>query len=393
MQPSDLNEDLIKQIYEDLNKPMQSTYGKNWANFDYKEPGNLIQKFKKNLWQFSGAKTLAELEKINSHLVDKSGRIRPYHEFKDLVEKENINFNYNYLQAEYQTALRGSQMAHQWAKFQKNKDLFPNLEYRTAGDSRVRKEHEKLNKVVKHIDDPFWKTYYPPNGWRCRCTVVPTAAPADSRIVEDENVLPEFRGNVATDEEIFTSKGSFFKLLNKDHVAKRNAELMKYNAPEETAYKNNKNGKQVKVNLYADEMDVVKNVETGIVIADQLNYDVVVRPHLDTNLAKGIKNPEYYINGKISDRKEVTSYTGVASAVNSVKEQKATSIVFDLVSFPKWEVKDFCKILKGKINSYKKDWLEEIIVVNGNKAISFSPKELNEDYPKVYKLLESTKVK
>jgi hypothetical protein len=28
-----------------------------------------------------------------------------------------------------------------------------------------------LHRIIRHIDDAFWKTFYPPNGYRCRCGV------------------------------------------------------------------------------------------------------------------------------------------------------------------------------------------------------------------------------
>ena len=236
IRPSDLDKDLIEQIYNDVSQPVKEEFGQRWVDYDYKEPKSLIQKFKKNLWQFSSAKTLTELEYINSLILDKNGRIKPEHQFMRDVKKANILFNRNYLQAEYQTAKRGAQMAHLWNKFLEQKEYYPNLVYRTVGDSRVRPEHAALNGVVKPIDDPFWKTYYPPNGWRCRCTVMNTAEKVSEGTFEDKTVKPEFHGNTALDEEILTSKGTFFKLLNKDHKAKINAELMKYNMPVEIAY-------------------------------------------------------------------------------------------------------------------------------------------------------------
>lgn len=255
LSPSDLSPDLIEQIYNDVSEE----FGQRWVDYDYKEPKSLIQKFKKNLWQFSSAKTLAELEYINSLILDKNGRIKPEHQFMQDVKKANILFNRNYLQAEYQTAKRGAQMAHLWNKFLEQKEYYPNLVYRTVGDSRVRPEHAALNGVVKPIDDPFWKTYYPPNGWRCRCTVMNTAEKVSEGTFEDKTVKPEFHGNTALDEEILTSKGTFFKLLNKDHKAKINAELMKYNMPMEIAY-HGKHKKKVFVSPFADDKDLVSNV-------------------------------------------------------------------------------------------------------------------------------------
>ena len=389
IRPSDLDKDLIEQIYNDVSQPVKEEFGQRWVDYDYKEPKALIQKFKKNLWQFSSAKTLAELEYINSLILDKNGRIKPEHQFMQDVKKANILFNRNYLQAEYQTAKRGAQMAHLWNKFLEQKEYYPNLVYRTVGDSRVRPEHATLNGIVKPIDDPFWKTYYPPNGWRCRCTVMNTAEKVSEGTFEDKTVKPEFHGNTALDEEILTSKGTFFKLLNKDHKAKINAELMKYNMPMEIAY-HGKHKKKVFVSPFADDKDLIPNVETAMVIVDKLGIDVKIRAHIDSNFVKEHKNPEYEIGGKIADRKEVSSYTSIKSNLENARKQGNQSIVYDITKFQNWNAYEITKNLKGKIMNLKdKDWLHEIYFVNGNnKAISFTKDELMNDFDKVFKLFK-----
>lgn len=71
----------------------------------------------------------------------------------------------------YDTNLRTAHMAGKWEQFQRTKATRPYLQYLTAGDSHVRDEHARWDKTVLHIDDPFWQTHYPPNGFGCRCTV------------------------------------------------------------------------------------------------------------------------------------------------------------------------------------------------------------------------------
>jgi len=178
--------------------------------------------------------------------------------------------------------------------------------------------------------------------------------------------------------------------LNKDYKAKTNAELMKLNAPYDEAYKTKK-GKKVLVNIFADENDKLKNIESAIVIVDQLDVPVVyIRPHVNVQKHKN----QYIINEKLADRKEITSITGVKSAIESAKNQNTEVIVFDMIKFKDWEIKDFTRSIKGKLNSYKnKNWLKNIIVVNDSKAVEFTPTELNNNFEYVYKLLESTKSK
>lgn len=39
-------------------------------------------------------------------------------------------------------------------------------------DARTRPEHMAWHGTVLRWDHPWWQTHYPPNGWRCRCTVM-----------------------------------------------------------------------------------------------------------------------------------------------------------------------------------------------------------------------------
>ncbi len=370
MKPSDLNVDMVRQIYKDLSSGTKTVYGDQWVKFDMKEPNSLVQKFKKNLWQFSSAKTLGELQEMNNQLLDK-GRIRQFPEFLKEVKKTNIKFNQNYLQAEHQTGIKGAQAAEQWKGFLKNADLFPNLEYRTIGDDRVRPEHQLLNGVIKPIGDVFWRVYYTPNGWRCRCYIVQTAAKATPGKIDDPSVMPEFRGNVALDEEIFTKKGGFFKLLNMDHKAKVNAEYMKLNAPYDEAYKSKK-GNKVYSNIFADETDKIANIETAMVIVEKLERNVFVRPHIDV---QNHKNPEYLIDGELADRKEQRG-KNISSNLSSAKKQGCKKVVFDITKDYPYTLETFKNQLKGHVLAHYKDSFDEIIIVTGKTAITIKVKDL-----------------
>jgi SPP1 gp7 family putative phage head morphogenesis protein len=71
----------------------------------------------------------------------------------------------------YDTNMRTARAAGKWQQFQRVKEQRPYLIYQTVGDERVRPEHAAWNGTVLPIDDPWWDTHYPPNGWGCRCTV------------------------------------------------------------------------------------------------------------------------------------------------------------------------------------------------------------------------------
>lgn len=46
-------------------------------------------------------------------------------------------------------------------------------QYSAVGDARTRPTHAALDGVTLPKTDPFWSKFWPPNGWNCRCTVIP----------------------------------------------------------------------------------------------------------------------------------------------------------------------------------------------------------------------------
>lgn len=120
---------------------------------------------------FSGIKTFHELNEAFPSLIDENGNRKPFERFLNDVQKIDSTYNRNYLRAEYNFVQSSAQMAAKWEQFAEDGDRY-NLQYRTAGDDKVRPEHAALNGVTLPMSDPFWESYYPPNGWGCRCTVV-----------------------------------------------------------------------------------------------------------------------------------------------------------------------------------------------------------------------------
>ena len=44
--------------------------------------------------------------------------------------------------------------------------------YDAINDSRVRHSHAAMDGTILHHSHPWWKTHYPPNGYRCRCRMI-----------------------------------------------------------------------------------------------------------------------------------------------------------------------------------------------------------------------------
>ena len=120
LKPEDLHQDLIYKIHGELESASSDGIDYNPTKFDYASVA-MLKQVNANLYEFSSAKSFAELVAMNGKLIDKDGKVRSFTDFKSEVEKLNILFNRNYLRTEHQTALKSAQMAKKWLKFQERK--------------------------------------------------------------------------------------------------------------------------------------------------------------------------------------------------------------------------------------------------------------------------------
>lgn len=118
---------------------------------------------------------LSSLEQIETVIKAVNKSIADGGTFKDfqkLIEESEIILPKHYLDNVFRTNIQSAYGHGRWIQQNRNKAKRPYLMYSAINDSRVRPSHLALNRIVRHIDDPFWLTHYPPLGFRCRCTVM-----------------------------------------------------------------------------------------------------------------------------------------------------------------------------------------------------------------------------
>lgn len=322
-------EDIARKTYNKELKPGQLDEAyilENYRQTDpikrpiTQDPTPLQLKMAQNIFKFSMAKNYTMLKEVNELMKDSPN----WETFKGNVLKLNPKYNVNYLQAEYQTAVTASQRALDWEAFQANKSKYPNLKYYTQEDERVRREHEKLHGTVAPIDSDFWRRYYPPNGWRCRCYVRQTTEPATKAlpIPSKGEVKPEFELNVGISGEIFKQHGGkihpYFALAkteaNKElfELHKNSAPLIAYQTP---------NGKTVYINPFTDIKDFNGNMKGAIMAAEHLNMELTLAPNIAIDKRK---NPEYIYNGFKGDRISPKRGGNITNQLNNAFKRKLT---------------------------------------------------------------------
>jgi SPP1 gp7 family putative phage head morphogenesis protein len=204
-----------KTIFDTLFSGAEEGYGKKLIDVEYGTPDyQMLAYMRKNLSVFSGFKTYQELRTVSDLLINPvTGKQREFNEFRLLVKQMDATYNVTYLQAEYNHAVASAQMAARWQDIAEDADGY-DLRYDGVMDDLIRPAHAKLNGVIRPIHDPFWKIYYPPNDWNCRCSVTKVEKGSVEVTEIDLPNLPElkpmFANNVGIDGTVFPEKHPYY---------------------------------------------------------------------------------------------------------------------------------------------------------------------------------------
>lgn len=76
------------------------------------------------------------------------------------------------LETIFRTNVQTAYAAGEWSQIKEAADVAPYLMYDAVDDNRTRPAHKAWDGLVLPIDDAWWQTHRPPNGWNCRCSVI-----------------------------------------------------------------------------------------------------------------------------------------------------------------------------------------------------------------------------
>lgn len=135
---------------------------------------SMRKSLEEDIFLFSGLKIHAQLFEASRLLLTEDKKVKSFSQFSNDVSNIKKDYNENYLEAEYDFAVGSGLMAERWENFNDSDRYY--LQYRTAADNKVRDSHQALHEITLPKSDPFWDLFFPPNGWRCRCTVAQVLA-------------------------------------------------------------------------------------------------------------------------------------------------------------------------------------------------------------------------
>lgn len=167
--------------------------------------------FRRNVWEFGSGSIYEEYRQIgaNMQFFKAAGRSLSEPDVIAALKGVSARFQKDYFDIELQTVEGAAIMARKWEAITASGK---NLRYRTAGDSKVRADHRKLDGLVFPVDHPFWDKHYPPSDYGCRCDVEETNEDTYTGQVPNVPVNPALSGNPGKSGVVFTDKHSYLKL-------------------------------------------------------------------------------------------------------------------------------------------------------------------------------------
>lgn len=196
---------------------MMKGFGKSES---YTGPDKLVmQMMEYNCFDFACSKAEERHYAVASRLIDyEKGAIKSKAEFLEQCLKDNQALNTHWLSTEYNLAVAVGQNSAVYVRALEDAKSGGTrfYEYQTAGDARVREAHQALDRKVFDILSPGDKAIWPPNGYGCRCEMVPHSGGAPVTdwdkgkallIANDERYAgSQFMINRGDLKQVFTSK-------------------------------------------------------------------------------------------------------------------------------------------------------------------------------------------
>ncbi|MCC9072464.1 DUF935 family protein [Flavobacterium sp. F-65] len=294
---------LIVEEALQLVQGLKSGYG---AITGYNTPDSLAyQMMEYNLFEFSASKTEARLATMTDLLIDQEkNQIRSEADFKKLANEKIKDLNQNYLTTEYNLSVAVGQNSAAYQRFLSEKDTVTSyVQYQTAGDSKVRNEHAKLDGKIFNLSDREAMKLFPPNGPGCRCEFIqynrtPQAGEVMSGKVAQEMLDAEnanwsksqFNLNRGDLKEVFT-KSQFYSDIKGLPKKLNDMTFDKYDLPKWSEFKSDLN------TISLDESITTENVKE-LFKKDKSGAFMGFKDYYGRKMVLAEKNFEFHTKGK-----------------------------------------------------------------------------------------------
>jgi SPP1 gp7 family putative phage head morphogenesis protein len=318
-------------------------------------------------------------------LKDEHGKLREFADFKEAADGIIDKYNETWLKTEYNFAVSASQSAARWTEFEQEADIIPNLKYQTVGDDHVRASHQVLDGIIRPLEDSFWDTHYPPNGYGCRCEAV-RSLEGYGNVTPDKNIpvvpIPDmFKTNLAKTGLIYPKNHPYYLGVPRSEISKALAYL-----PPKNTFIDVDFGNDVVLDIHPlhGDKELSANIDLSRLLKRfEPKAEIKLMPIISENdmNARKLFYPESYLN-KYPTRNADILYNGKAfefenangsrsSIQNAIKNGKkqAENIVIRIPD--SIDINQADQIVKGQLKHYQDKEDLQVWLVNSSKKLKY----------------------
>lgn len=164
----DITADIQRVLWEHTRKFLDKAVDTAFK-LSYKENKDFVEQLKYNNAVFAAFKTHRQQNDLAALLVDDEGKPRSFNDFRKAAEPVIAAYNVNWLETEYVTAIRSGRTAELFKRYERDKDLYPNVRWLPSRAADPRVSHMSYYNQVRSLKDKWWQTHYPGCLWNCQC--------------------------------------------------------------------------------------------------------------------------------------------------------------------------------------------------------------------------------
>lgn len=374
---------------------------------------------------FSAFKVHDMGQQMAARLIGDDGQLKPFSKWAEDVQGIASHHVGSWLRTEYNTAVNRAHNAEDWKRFERDRDIYPNLRWMPTQSPDPEGSHQRYweQKLTLPVEHPFWDRHHPGDRWNCKCSLEQTDEPATPELIDglpDERPQRGLENNMGKDGHTFSQNHPYFpencnqcafykpgiknrlvgifsnrkkdcyncQYINKkmEEAANKVRNAQDIMPPHADTYKLEHEGK-VLISPYHGANEVDENKRLAAFVAAKLNQKVYLLPRLDPKNRKesalrpilhprGVyenKNPDFYIGGLFFDGKSMIRvkktndkkkhHNDILNRIKSAKEQ-ADNMIIEIPSFI--TRRTIAKTVNGYLSQSKTKRI--IIVKHGHKC-------------------------
>ena len=212
----DINQEVEEHLYQETSKIFHDAIAEGYANAvenDVPPPDDEYRDaISHSTDVFSAFRVHTMQQEIAAQMIDSEGQLKPFNKFVKDVSPYIEHKNRAWLQTEYNTAVIRAQNAAEWKMFEKEKDVYPNLEWIESTSTHPGEDHRIFWGTIRPVNDPFWDEHRPGDRWNCKCELRQSDSDVTAVPMSDGKSDPArgLESNPGKDKELFSQKHPYY---------------------------------------------------------------------------------------------------------------------------------------------------------------------------------------